>query len=179
MRGNIGGHADRNAAGAVDEKIRNARGQDHGFFAGLVEVGDEVDSFFFEIGENVFRDFRQARFGVPHGRRGIAVDGAEVTLAVDQRIAHVEVLRDADEGGIDYGFAVRVIVAGGVAADLGAFAVATIGGEAEVVHGDEDTALDRLEAVADVGKRAGDDDAHRVVEIGLAHFDFNIDGKEY
>jgi len=67
---------------------------------------------------------------------GSPVDRAEVTLAVDQRVPHVEILRDADESGIDYGFAVRVIVAGGVAADLGAFAVATIRGEAEVVHGD-------------------------------------------
>ena len=41
--------------------------------------------------------------------------------------------------------------------------------EAHLVHGVEDAALHRLEAVADVGQRASDDDAHGVVEVGLAH----------
>ena len=135
VRRNVGGHADGDTAGAVDEEIRNPRGQNDRLFARLVEVRDEIDGFFFEVGENFFGDFRQARFGVPHGRRGIAVDGAEVSLAVDQRVAHVEVLREAHERGVDDGFTVRVIVAGGVAADLGALAVAAIGSEAEVVHG--------------------------------------------
>ena len=44
---------------------------------------------------------REARFGVPHGRGRIAVDGAEISLAVDERVAHVEILRQANEGGVD------------------------------------------------------------------------------
>ncbi len=176
--GNVGSHTDGDAAGAVDEQIRNTRRQDHGLFTGLVKVGNKVDGFFFEVGEDVFGDFRQARFGVPHGRRGIAVDGAEVSLPVDQRVAHVEVLRQANERGIDDGFAVRVIVAGSVAADFCALAVAAVGGQAEVVHGHQDAALHRLEAVAHVGERARDDYAHRVVEIRLAHFRFDIYGKQ-
>ncbi len=39
----------------------------------------------------------QARFGVPHGRRRIAVHRAEVSLPVDQRVAHVEILRQAHQ----------------------------------------------------------------------------------
>jgi len=31
VRRNVGGHADGDAAGAVDEKIGNARGEDNGF----------------------------------------------------------------------------------------------------------------------------------------------------
>jgi len=54
-----------------------------------VKIGNEVYGFFFKVGENVFADFRQARFGVPHGRRRIAVNRAEISLAVDQRVAHV------------------------------------------------------------------------------------------
>ena len=179
VRRDVGGHADGDAAGAVHQQIGNARGQDDGFFAGLIEVGNEVDGFFFEVRENVFGDFRQARFGVPHGRGRIAVDRAEISLAVDQRIAHVEVLRQAHQRGIDDRFAVRMIVAGSVAADFGALAVAAIGGQAEIVHGDQDAPLHGLEAVAHVGKRARDDDAHGVVEIRLAHFGFDIDGKQY
>ncbi len=176
VRRNVGGHADGDAAGAVDEKIRNTRRENHGLFAGLIEVRDEIDSFLLKVSENVFRNFGQPRFRVPHGRRGIPVDGAEVPLAVNQGVAHVEVLRLAHERGIDDRFAVRVVVAGSVAANLGAFAVAAIGGQAEVVHGHKNAPLNGLQAVAHVGKRARDDDAHRVVEIRFAHLRFDING---
>src|SRR4029077_8707147 len=119
--------------------------------------------FFLEVGKNVLADFCEARFGIPHGRWGIAVDGSEVSLAVDERIAHVEILREAYERRIDDGFAVRVIVAGRVAADFGALAVATIGREAEIVHGHKDASLHGLEAVAHVRESARDDYAHRIV----------------
>src|SRR6266446_3467708 len=175
---NVGGHAHGNAAGAVDEEIGDARRKNEGLFARLIEVRNEIDRLFFEVGQNVFADFRQAGFRVPHGRRRIAVHGAEVSLAVDERVAHVEVLREADERGIDDGFTVRVIVAGGVAADFRALAEAAIGGQAEVVHGHQDAALHGLETVSHVGESARDDDAHRVVEIRLAHFRFDIYGKQ-
>ena len=178
MRRNVGSHADRDTAGAVDEKIRNARRQDYRLFARLIEIGNEVDGFFLEVGENVFADFRQARFRVPHGRRRIAVHGAEISLAVDKRVAHVEILREADQRRIDHGFPVRVIIAGRVAADFRALAVAAIGGKAEIVHGHKDAALHRLQPVAHVRKGARDDYAHRVVEVRLAHFRFDINGKQ-
>ena len=122
---------------------------------------------------------RQAGFGVPHGRGRIAVDRAEISLAVDQRVAHVEILRDAHERGINDGFTVRMIIAGSIAADFGALAVAAIGGQAEIVHRHQDAALHGLQAVAHVGQRARDDHAHGVVEVRLAHFGFDIDGKQY
>ncbi len=44
---------------------------------------------------------RQPRFGIPHGGCVIAVDIAEVALAVDQRIAHGEILRQPHQRVID------------------------------------------------------------------------------
>ena len=41
--------------------------------------------------------------------------------------------------------------------------------QAELVHRVEHAAVDRLEAVADVGQRPADDHAHRVVEVRRAH----------
>src|SRR6266849_6639237 len=175
---NVGSHANGDAAGAIDQEIGDARGKDKGLLARLIEVGNEIDGLFFEVGENVFANFRQPRLGVPHGSRRIAVHGAKVSLAVDKRVAHVEVLREADKRGINDGFAVRVIIAGSIAADFRALAVAAIGGQAEIVHGHQDAALHRLEAVAHVGESARDDYAHRVVEIRLPHFRFDIYGKQ-
>ena len=179
MRGDVRRHADGNSARAVNEKIRNARRQNDWFFACLIEIRDEVDGFFFEVRKNVFADFRQARFGISHGRGRIAVHGTEIPLSVDQRITHVEVLRQAHQRGIDHRFSMRMVVAGRVSADFGALAVAPIGSEAEVVHRDKNAPLHRLQPVADVGQRARNDDAHCVVEIGLAHFRFDIDRKQY
>ena len=128
MRRNVGGHADRDAAGAVDEQIWNSRRENDGLFARLIEVRNEVDGFFFEVGENIFGNFGEARFRIPHGRGRIAVDRTEITLAVHEHVTQVEVLRETNHRGIDDGFAMRVIVARRVAANFGAFAVAAIGG---------------------------------------------------
>src|SRR5258707_6450554 len=57
VRRNVGGHADGNATGAIDEEIRDARRKDEGLFACLIEIGNEVYGFFFKVGENVFADF--------------------------------------------------------------------------------------------------------------------------
>src|SRR6266478_339638 len=60
VRRNVGSHANGNAAGAVDQKIGNTRRKDEWLFACLIKIGNEVDGFFFKIGENILADFRQA-----------------------------------------------------------------------------------------------------------------------
>ena len=179
MRRNVGGHADRDAAGTVDQKIRNARRQNHRFFARLVEVWNEIDSFFFQIGKNVFGDLRQARFRVPHGRGRIAIDRTEIPLTIDQRIAHVEILRQPHQGRINHRFTVRVVVAGSVSTNFRALTIAAVRSEAEIVHRHQDAPLHRLQPVANVGQSARDNHAHRIVEVRLAHFRFNINRKQY
>lgn len=59
--------------------------------------------------------------------------------------------------------------------DTGALAIAAGGAKTHVVHRVEDAPLDWFEPVADIGKRALDDDAHRIIEIGATHFRVNID----
>jgi hypothetical protein len=71
---------------------------------------------------------RQARLGVAVGRRRVAVDRAEVALAVDERVAHREVLREADHRVVDAGVAVRVVLAEHVADDRGALLVRAASG---------------------------------------------------
>ena len=57
VRRNVGGHADGDAAGAVDQKIGYARGENGRLFFSFVEVGDEVDGFFLDVGEKFFGNF--------------------------------------------------------------------------------------------------------------------------
>ena len=174
MRRNIGGHADGDAGGAVDEKARDARGQNDRLFFAFIEIGNEIDGFLFDVGEHFFRDLREARFGVPHRGRRIAVDGAEISLAVDERVAHVEILGHADERVVNRRIAVRMEFAEHFADDFRALAIRLRGGEAELVHAVENAAMDGLEAVAHVGQGAPDDYAHGVIEIRFFHLRFDI-----
>ena len=58
----------------------------------------------------------------------------------------------------------RVVFANNVANRTCRLAVRAIGSNAAVVHCIQNAAVNRLQTVAHVGQRAGDDNAHRVFE---------------
>ena len=93
VRRNLGRHADGDSIRTVDQQVRDARRQDGRLLARFVVVRDEFDGLFLDVGEQLRRDARQTRFGVPVGRRVIAIDDAPVSLPVDQRVAHRKILR--------------------------------------------------------------------------------------
>ena len=100
------------------------------------------------------RDLGHAAFGVAHGGGVIAVDVAEIALAVDQRIARGEILREAHQRVVDRLVAVRVELAHHVADDLGGFLERGAGVEPQQAHRVEDAAVHRLQAVAHIRQRA-------------------------
>ena len=57
-----------------------------------------------------------------------------------------------------------------VADDAGGLAEGTIGRVAGLAHRIENATLDRLEAIADIGKRPRHDHAHGVIEVAPAQF---------
>ena len=176
VRRDIGRHADRDSRRAVDEQVRKRRRQDRRLFGGLVVVGGEVDGLLVEVRHQVVGERLQPRLGVAHRRRRIAVDRAEVPLAVDQGISHVELLRHSHERVVDRRVAVRVEIAHHLADDLGALAVAARRGQPHRLHPVEDAAVRRLEAVARVGQRSSDDYAHGVIHVRALHLVFDVDG---
>ena len=84
-------------------------------------------------------------------------------------------MREADHGVVDGGVAVRVVVAHDVADDLGGLGVLLVELEAHLLHAVKDAAMHGLEAVADIGESAADDDRHGVIEVGAAHLLFEVD----
>ena len=169
VRRDVRRHADRDAGGAVDEQVREARRQDQRLLVVAVVGGDEVDRVLVEVAQHLHRQAREARLGVAHGRGGVVVDGAEVALAVDERVAHGEVLRHAHERVVDGRVAVRVVLAHHVADDRGGLRARARRAEALLAHRVQHAPVHGLEPVAHVGQRAPDDDRHRVVEIRRAH----------
>ncbi len=119
MRRDVGGHADGDAAGAVDEKVREARRQDRRLLHAPVIIVLEVDGLFVDVLEEMLRDLGEAAFGVTHRRRRIAVNRAEIALPVDQRQAHGELLHHAHQGVVDRAVAVGMEIAHHLADDAG------------------------------------------------------------
>src|SRR4029077_15655718 len=115
-------------------------------------------------------EMRHARFGVTHRSRWIALDRAEIPLAIDEPFAHRPWLRHVNERGINYRFPVRVIISAGVAANFCAFAVLPSWEKRQIVHRIENSSLRWLESVARIRERARNDDGHRVVEKRPRHF---------
>ena len=120
-------------------------------------------------------DGREPGFGVTVGGRGKAGDGAEVALAVDEPVAQDPVLGHADERVVDRRVAVRVVPLHRLADDAGALAGRGGRPEAEVVHGDEDAPLGRLEPVADIWQGPADDDRLGVREVTVSKFVYDIE----
>ena len=172
----VGRHADRDAAGAVDEQVGEARRQDDRLQFLLVVVRPEIDGVLVEVVEERERDAVEPCFRVPLRRGRIAVDRAEIALAVDERRAHGEVLRHAHERVVDRKLAVRVIFADHVADRARRLVVRPVGREIELAHRVEDAPMHGLEAVANVGQGAAHDHAHRVIEIAAFHFVEDRDG---
>ena len=174
----VGGHAHGDALGAVDQQVGEAAGQDLGLLERLVVVGLPVDGLLLEVLEQLHGGLVEAALRVAHGCGGVAVDGAEVAVAVHQGHAHGEVLRQAHEGGVDGGVAMGVVLTHAVAHGAGGLHMRLVGGAAALVHRVEDAAVHGLEAVAHVGQGAGRDDGHGVLqeaglhllaEVGLGH----------
>ena len=111
-----------------------------------------------------------ARLGVTVGRRGVAIDGAEVAVAVDEHIAHGEVLRQTHQRVVDRRVAVGMVAAQHVADAGGGFFEGLVVRQTVLIHGVEDAAVDGLEAVAHVGQSAADDDGHGVLDVGATSF---------
>ncbi len=165
VRRNVRRHTDGDTARAVHQKIRKACGQHAGFLAALVEVRVPVDRILVDVSQHFIGDLRHSRLGVPVGCRRIAVDGAEVSVPVDEHIAHGEVLRKSYQSIINRHVAVRVISAQHVADTGRRLFERLVARQPVLVHGVQDTAVDGLQAVAHVGQCAPDDDRHRIFDI--------------
>ena len=167
VRRDRGGHADRNALRAVGEQVRKTAGHDDRLFRLAIIVRAKLDAVLIDAVEQELRDLGHARFGVAVGGGIIAVDIAEIALAVDQRVARGEILRQAHHGVIDRLVAMRMERAHHVADDLCGFLEGRGGVEPQQVHAVEDAPVHRLQPVAGVRQGAVHDGRERIGEIAL------------
>jgi hypothetical protein len=121
VRRDVGGHADRDAVGAVDQEVRDPRRQDRGLLRPAVVVRYEIDGVLVDVpqhlhGQRVELGLRvvadepvgdegvvigvdtQAVHRLPPGFRDLG-DLGVVEPAVNQRLDHIEHTRLGDAGG--------------------------------------------------------------------------------
>ena len=175
VRRHVGGHADRDATRSVGQQVGEPAGQDGGLLHPAVVVRDEIDCLLVDFPQHLHRQGSEACLRVPHRRRWIVARRAEVALSVDKGIAQRPRLRHPDQGVVDRRVTVRVVVAHRLGNGACGFRVAAVGPEAGVVHRVQHAAVHWLEAVANLGEGAADDDAHRVVDVAALHLLLNVD----
>ena len=158
VRRDVGGHADGDAGGTVDQQVREAAGQYGRLLGFAIVVGHEIDGVFVDVTHHFHGEGSHTAFGVTHGGRRIVARGAEVALAVHKRVSHGPRLGHTHERVVDGGVAVWMIFTHDVADDAGALVVAAVGTVAAVVHRVDDATMDRLHAVTHVRQCAFHDD---------------------
>ena len=178
MGRDVGRHTDRDAGRTVHQQVRQGARENGRLGGRLLVVRDEVHRILVDVGEELGRDLGEAALGVTVGRGRIAVDGAEVALRLDQLVAHHPVLGEADKRVVHGAVAVRVVVLQHFADDAGALVERAVVDEAFPHHRVENAALDGLQAVTRVREGAGDDDGHRVIDVGRLHDVRDVGGRE-
>ena len=175
MRRNVCRHAYRNAVGAVDQKIWKAAWKNGGLHERVVKVGIPIYGLFVQVAQHFSRDLAQTRLGITHGCRRIAVHGAEIAVAVNQRAAYRKILRKSYKRAVNRAVSVRMIFAKTVADDTRAFPVRLIRIQIKLSHRIQNAALNGLKSVARVGNGAGYVDRHSVGNERFFNFVVHLD----
>ena len=119
-------------------------GQHRGLFQAVIVVRLKIHRLLVDVLEHLHRELVHPGLGVPVGGGGVAVDRAEVAVAVHQHIAHGEVLGQAHHGVIDRGVPVGVIAPQHRTHRVGALAVGLLRPQGVLIHGVEDAPVHRL-----------------------------------
>ena len=98
------------AAGAVHQQVGEPGGEHLGLPQGLVKVGVPVHRVLLDVPKHLLRQPGQPGLGITVSSRGIAVNGAEVAVALYQGTAHGEILSQADQGIVYAGVSVGVVL---------------------------------------------------------------------
>ena len=134
MGWDVGSHPDGNPRGPVHQEVREAGRQDSRFFFGTVVVVLEINGVLVDVAQHFDGDLAHLSFGVPHGGRPVPIDGAEVTVPVDQHVTVGEVLGHPNEPLVNRRVPVGVKFPHDVPHDPGRLLVGLIRSDPQFVH---------------------------------------------
>src|ERR1700730_2884524 len=160
-------HANRDALRAVSKQVRKRGWQDNWLFLVARIIFAKLDRVLVDAFKQEPGDIGHPRFCVAIGGGAVAVDIAEIALAVDKRIARGKILGEADESVIDRLIAMRVERAHHVADDFRAFLEGGARIETQNMHAIEDSPVHGFEPIAGVGQGAAHDRREGIRQVAL------------
>ena len=175
MSRHIGSHTHGNTVTAVHQQVRHLRRHDGRLLKRVVEVRSHVNGLLVEVVHDVLTHLREAALRITHGSRRVAIDRTEVTLTVNQRIAHIPVLSHTDEGTIDRAVAVGVVLTKHLTDYARTFLIRLGRYVVDAHHTVENTAMNRLEAITDIREGTSHNHRHRIVDVRRLHLLLNVD----
>ena len=134
MRRYLGRKSHGDAARAVDEQVGKAPGEHVRLFQGVVEVERHGDGILAKVAQKLHRERSQARLGISHRRRAVAVGRAEVAVTVDERRGHGKGLGELYHRSVNGRIAMGMIFSQAFAHDTRGLLMRLVGGYAKVEH---------------------------------------------
>ena len=175
MRRHVGGHTYGDTVAAVEEQHWSLCGKNHRLGESLVKIGAEIHRILVEVGKDILCQALQLGLCITHGRRGVAVHAAKVTLPENQRITHAPGLGQTHHGVINAAVAVRMIFTQDIAHDTGRLLGTAAVADAKAVHTEQHAAVHRLHAVPYIGEGSRNDNRHRIIYVRALHLALYID----
>ena len=174
VRGDVGRHTHGDTRGAVNQQVRDARGQNGRLERLAVIVRLEINGVLVDVAHHLQGDGGHLRLGVSGSRSTIVTGRAKVTLSQRQRVTHNPALNQTHEGVVDGAVAVGVELTHDVTDHAGALVESTVRAVTTVIHCVDDATVHGLKAVTDIRQGTTDDDGHRVVQVGALHFGLQV-----
>ena len=169
MRWNIRRITSRNPSCSIDQKIRKGCRQNSRLLLGIVKVPSKRNGIFLNILQKIASHLRQACLSITHRCWWITVHGTIVPVHLNENLTVFPVLRHADHGIVDGAVTVGVEIPHDVPDRLGRLTVAFVKGVAVLVHGIKNTALNRLQTIANVRQGPLLNDVFGVATKALSH----------
>jgi len=110
VRRDTGRHTDRDALATIDQKVREASGQNLGLGEFARVIVDEVDRVLVDVGEQPQRQRVETALGVSRCGWGIVGGVPEVALRFDKAMTKRKILRHTHERVVNGRVAVRVVL---------------------------------------------------------------------
>ena len=171
MGWDVGRHAHSDAARSIKQQLGNRCRQDHRLLKGSIIVRAIGDGLAAQVAEQLLGQGSQLGLGITHSRSAIAIERAEVALAVHQRVTQRERLGHAHHRLVGGLVAMGMVFAQHLAHYRRGLAWLGVAAQTQVLeHGVKEPSLHRLQAIAHVWERPRRDDAQRIVEVAFFCF---------
>ena len=169
MRRNVCGHAHRNPARPVGQKIGEGCGQNLGFRQGAIVIWAEINGVFVQPFKQRLGHRGHARLSISACRGVIAINISKISLTIDQWIAQVKILGQTRHCVINRGIAMWVVIPHHIARDFRRFTEAPVRGQTQLAHCKQDAAMNGFQAITRIRQGAMHDGGQRILQIARAN----------